>query len=72
MADQPTDDGAVFAQLLRRAALVVRHHRFHQQEVDPSDVVERVLAGSGRDGEPLARWRGPLLEAIAALMHGLR
>ncbi len=72
MADQPNDEGALFAQLLRRATVIVQHHRFHQQEIDAHDVADRVVAGRGPDGEPLGRWRGPLAEAIAALMHGLR
>ena len=72
MAGEPTDEGAEFARLMRRADAIVRHHRFHQQPIDARDVVDRVLAGSGPDGEPLARWRGPLREAVAALMHGLR
>ncbi|HEY2744982.1 MAG TPA: hypothetical protein VGL86_10185 [Polyangia bacterium] len=69
MAERLHDDGAELAQLLRRAAIVVQHMRYHRQEVDAHDVTERVLAG---DGGALARWRGPLTEAIATLMHGLR
>ena len=58
-----------FAQLVRRASLVVRHLRHHRQPIDAREVVERVLAGFGAGAE---RHRGLLTEAVAALMHGFR
>jgi hypothetical protein len=69
MAEASTEPAVPFAQLLRRASLIIRHHRYHRQPVDDRDVVERLLAafGSGAD-----RHRGVLAEAVAALMHGFR
>jgi hypothetical protein len=61
----PVDPGEL-TQLLRRAQLVVRHHRFHGQEVDPREVAERVVAGHN------PRYRQLIEEAVAALVHGLR
>lgn len=69
-----TDDEALlFARLLRRAHIIVEHHRYHGQEIDPRDIAERALRGQGPTGDaPLGRYRQPLEEAVSALVHGLR
>ena len=71
--DVETMDAPIFEQLLRRAQIVVQHHRYHQQAVDASEVVERVLATCDADRARLAlRYRGLLQQAVSSLIHGLR
>ena len=66
-------DVSIFEQLLRRAQIVVQHHRYHQQAVDAHEVVERVLAtcDAGRANMAL-QYRGLLQQAVLSLIHGLR
>jgi hypothetical protein len=66
-------DAPIFEQLLRRAQVVVQHHRYHQQAVDAHEVVERVLAtcDAGRASIAL-QYRGLLQEAVLSLIHGIR
>ncbi|MCW3031432.1 MAG: hypothetical protein JWM66_1565 [Solirubrobacterales bacterium] len=63
---------AAWERLLRRAHIVVEHHRYRGQPIDVRDVVERVLATSPFVGKEVLRYRALLQEAVASLIRGLR
>lgn len=71
-AARPRSEAEALDTLLRRAAVVVRHHAYHRQPLEVGDVVQRVLGSSERRPGELARYRGHLEEAVAALIHHLR
>jgi hypothetical protein len=63
----PWDEKA-WTQLLRRAQLIVQHHRYHGQPVDARQVVQRVLASHPSP----ARYRALLEEAVDSILCGFR
>jgi hypothetical protein len=71
-AVRPRSETEALDTLLRRAALVVRHHLYRRQPLEVADVVARVLQSSERRPGELARYRGHLGQAVAALIHPLR
>jgi hypothetical protein len=62
----------VFEQLLRRAQIVIQHHRYRQQPIDAREVVDRVRATYERRLENFVQYRGVLEEAVRSLIHGVR
>ncbi len=64
------DSASQWERLLRRACVIVRHHRYHRQPVEARDVVDRVLRHAG--DENIVQYRGALEEAVRSLIHDLR
>jgi len=71
-APRPSFTSSRLAALLRRAHVVIRHHRHYRQPIDARAVVERVPAAAARPGEDVVQYRALLEEAVRSLIHDVR